>query len=133
MYGFALLIKKNKKKNKEKSAVTNIYIYVYMCKKQKSSHHVPVCLVLQVDLTDQDHPGGRRKRKKGGRGEVKSWQRQDGQSNGLPADLLSREADMTGFPFESLWRDIKDNEISRLLNFKRRQPNNRQAGRQTCL
>lgn len=34
---------------------------------------------------------------------------------------------MTGFPFESLWRDIKDNEISRLLNFKRRQPNNRQA------
>lgn len=60
---------------------------------------------------------------------MKSWQRQDGQSNRLPADLLSREADMTGFPFESLWRDIKDNEISRLLNFKRRQPNNRQAGR----
>lgn len=37
---------------------------------------------------------------------------------------------MTGFPFESLWRDIKDNEISRLLNFKRRQPNNSQASRQ---
>lgn len=50
--------------------------------------------------------------------------------NAVLADLLSREANMASFPFESLRKDIKENESGTVSKFtKSRLPKNRQ----TCL